>query len=61
MIWFSFCKYIYSNEWTALVVAYNIAQGVLEAVVSAALGNRDPEQVNKIARQAGEVWKTNHF
>ncbi|CAG9854155.1 unnamed protein product [Phyllotreta striolata] len=29
-------------------------QGVLEAVVSAVVGDRDPQQVNKIARQAGE-------
>ncbi|XP_072380961.1 uncharacterized protein [Diabrotica undecimpunctata] len=29
-------------------------QGVLAAVVEAVVGDRDPEQVNKIARQAGE-------
>ncbi|XP_056631985.1 uncharacterized protein LOC130442041 [Diorhabda sublineata] len=29
-------------------------QGVLAAVVSAVVGDRDPDQVNKIARQAGE-------
>lgn len=32
-----------------------IAQGILAAVLSAVVGTRDPEQVNSMAKQAGEV------
>lgn len=32
-----------------------IAQGILVAVMSAVLGSRDPDQVNSMAKQAGEV------
>lgn len=32
-----------------------LAQGVLGAVLSAVMGARDPEQVNMLAKQAGEV------
>ncbi|CAG9826738.1 unnamed protein product [Diabrotica balteata] len=47
----SLCKYIVKNGTSS---SLNIAQGVLAAVVEAVVGDRDPEQVNKIARQAGE-------
>lgn len=31
------------------------AQGILAAVLSSVLGTRDPDQVNSMAKQAGEV------
>lgn len=54
---FSIDKYIFfsvHNIKTPVVVAY-IAQGVLGAVLGAVVGTRDPEQVNMLAKQAGEV------
>lgn len=38
----------------ALVVA-SLAQGILAALLSTFVGNRDPDQVNMMAKQAGEV------
>lgn len=32
-----------------------VTQGVLAAVLSGVLGNKDPDQVNTMAKQAGEV------
>lgn len=42
------------NIKTPVVVAY-IAQGILGAVLGAVVGTRDPQQVNMLAKQAGEV------
>lgn len=32
-----------------------LAQGILAAILSTVVGTRDPEQVNTMAKQAGEV------
>ena len=36
-------------------------QGVLAAVLSTVLGTKDPEQVNSMAKQAGEVKQYDFF
>lgn len=45
--------YIYCDG-LALVVAW-LTQGILGAVLSHFVGTQDPEQVNMLAKQAGEV------
>lgn len=45
---------------TCLNKKYKYIQGVLAAVLSTVLGTKDPEQVNSMAKQAGEV-KQNYY
>lgn len=36
-------------------MVFRLLQGILAAVLSGVLGTKDPEQVNTMAKQAGEV------